>query len=207
MRAETRRSVLRGRSREPDRDGRCSTGMRARLLLSGSLAAAALLFGTDRAAAGGGGCGDSAPVVPVAANKVAMTQFCFEPGVVTIAPGETMEIVNDDPMLHNIYGPGWFHGDLRPGEVMSRTFDQAGTYTFACTLHPGMTGAVVVSDIEPISATSPVSNNVSGTPVALLVGIGLALLIGLGTGWTVGWVTRHSDDVEHHAPGLVQTTP
>lgn len=160
--------------------------MRLRLLLAGSLAAAALLVGTNQAAAGGGGCDDPVAAVPVVATEVAMRHFCFEPGVVSVAPGETVEIVNDDPMLHNVYGPGWFHGDVAPGESVSRAFDDPGTYTFACTLHPGMTGAVVVSDAEPIAATSPADSEEAGgiSPVAT-VGVVVALLVGLGTGWSL----------------------
>lgn len=179
--------------------------MRARLLLFGWLIAAALLVSTG-AAAGGGGCGDSAPLVPVAATTVVMRHSCFQPGVVTVEPGDALEIVNDDPMLHNVYGPGWYHGDLRPGEVMSRTFDEEGTYTFACTLHPGMTGAVVVSDTEPATAMSPLGNGGAGASGALVRGIGLGLLVGLGAGWALRQVTRRSDDHDHRASGLHQTS-
>lgn len=180
--------------------------MRAQLLLSAWLIAAALMVSTDHAAAGGGGCGDAAPPVPVAATTVVMRHSCFQPGVVTVEPGDTVEIVNDDPMLHNVYGPGWYHGDLRPGEVMSRTFDEEGTYTFACTLHPGMTGAVVVSDTEPASVMAPLSDGGAGASGALVGGIGLGLLVGLGTGWALRRVTHRSNDCSHRASGLHQTS-
>lgn len=179
--------------------------MRAHLLLSVWLIAAALLVSTDHEA-GGRGCSDSAPIVPVAATTVVMRHSCFQPGVVTVEPGDTLEIVNDDPMLHNIYGPGWYHGDLRPGEVMSRTFHEEGTYTFACTLHPGMTGAVMVSDTEPASAMSPLSDGGAGASGALAGGIGLGLLVGLGAGWAIRRVTHRSDDRDHRAAGLHQTS-
>lgn len=174
--------------------------MRLRLLVTTSLAAASLLVGSDHAAAGGGGCADEPPVVPVASTLVAMSEGCFRPGVVSIAPGETLRIHNKDAMLHNVYGPGWFHGDLPPGDMMSRTFDEVGTYTFGCTLHPGMTGAVVVGDVEPIAAMSPVGkaaladqgapvDDDTGSPLALLAAVGLALVIGLGSGATLGLAT------------------
>ncbi len=70
---------------------------------------------------------------------------------------------------------------------MSRTFDEEGTYTFAFTLHPGLTGAVVVGDAEPASAMSPLSNGGADASAsgALVEGIGLGLLAGLGAGWTL----------------------
>jgi hypothetical protein len=91
-------------------------------------------------------------------------------------------------MAHNISGPGWFEGELAPGRSVSRTFDAVGTYTFGCTLHPGMTGAVVVGEPEPIAATAPVGDD-RGAPATLVLGIGLALLTGLGTGWLFGLIT------------------
>lgn len=168
--------------------------MRLRLVLTAVATAAALLAGGDHAAAGGGGCRETAPTVSTAATSVAMDDFCFEPGVVTITPGETLEITNEDPVLHNVYGPGWFHGEVAPGESLSRTFDDVGTYTFACTLHPGMTGAVVVSDLEPIAATSPLpADDGGGDRMDVLAGIGLALLTGIASGWTLGWVAHRRD--------------
>jgi plastocyanin len=174
--------------------------MRLRLLVTTSLAAASLLVGSDHAAAGGGGCADEPPMVPVASTQVAMSEGCFRPGVVSITPGETLRIQNKDAMLHNIYGPGWFPGDLPPGDTMSRTFDEAGTYTFGCTLHPGMTGAVVVGDVELIAAISPAAeaaladqgapvDDDTGSPLALLAAVGLALVIGFGSGATLGLTT------------------
>ena len=120
-----------------------------------------------------------------------MAGFCFDPGVVTIAAGETVEIRNDDHVVHNVYGQGWMGGDVAPGGSLSRTFREAGTYAFACTLHPGMTGAVVVGDVQPIAATGPAPEGSEGSGSVLLVGVGLALVAGLGTGWLFGLVTRH----------------
>lgn len=117
-----------------------------------------------------------------------MVEACFRPGAVALSPGETLTITNDDPMLHNLYGPGWFAGDLAPGASMSRRFDRAGTYTFACLLHAGMTGAIVVGDLQPIAASTPAGGTrgdrdagVSGELVAV-TGLGL-LLAGFAAGW------------------------
>jgi plastocyanin len=164
--------------------------MRLRLITSSCLVATVLLVGGDPVAAGGGGCHKSGPVQPAAGTELTMAGFCFEPGVVTVAPGETVEIRNDDPVEHNVYGQGWMGGDVAPGSTLSRTFNEVGTYAFACTLHPGMTGAVVVGDVEPIAATAPAPDDDSSASV-LLVGVGLALLAGLGAGWAFGLVTRH----------------
>jgi hypothetical protein len=120
-----------------------------------------------------------------------MAKFCFEPGVVTVAPGETVQILNEDPVVHNVYGPGWAGGDVAPGEVLTRTFDEPGTYTFACTLHPAMTGAVLVGDTEPIAATRPAPDDGDTATATLVLGIGVALLTGLGTGWLFGLIVRH----------------
>ena len=44
-------------------------------------------------------------------------------------------------------GPGgtWRSGPLAPGEQYQRTFFQAGTYDYVCTVHPEMRGRLLVN--------------------------------------------------------------
>jgi hypothetical protein len=103
-----------------------------------------------------------------------MTDACLRPGTVRVAVGDTVTVRNDDSYLHNLYGAdGWFHGDLAPGASATHTFGAAGTYSYACTLHPGMVGAVVVGDAELVSSTQPVAGDERGGPT-----VGAAVLGG-----------------------------
>ena len=150
--------------------------MRRFLVLLG-LATFTLAGLAGRADAGGGGCHDQ-EVTEEATTTVAMEMACMRPGTVRVQPGDTVTVVNNDKMLHNLYGFGWYHGDLQPGDEATRTFTEPGTYAYACTLHPGMVGAVVVEDTELISSFGgqPDASGMSGGTAMLLTFAGLAAL-------------------------------
>ena len=58
--------------------------------------------------------------------------------------GTTVTWINMDSVQHTVTGEGWGSGTLRPGESWSYTFTQPGTYFYKCTIHPEMTGLVMV---------------------------------------------------------------
>ena len=78
--------------------------------------------------------------------KVSIANFAFEPAEITIAPGESVTWTNDDGAPHGLeYNDGAPGTDLLlPGASFSRRFDQAGTHDYNCSVHPYMTGRVVV---------------------------------------------------------------
>jgi plastocyanin len=78
--------------------------------------------------------------------KVSIANFVFAPPEITIAPGESVTWTNDDGAPHGLEfhdgGPGT--DLLLPGVSFSRRFDRPGTYDYNCSVHPYMTGRVVV---------------------------------------------------------------
>jgi plastocyanin len=78
--------------------------------------------------------------------KVSIVNFAFTPGEITIAPGESVTWTNDDGAPHGLeYHDGAKGTDLLlPGASFSRRFDRPGTYDYNCSIHPYMTGRVVV---------------------------------------------------------------
>ncbi|MEM2160050.1 MAG: S8 family serine peptidase [Candidatus Nitrosotenuis sp.] len=78
---------------------------------------------------------------------------CFRPWTISIETGEEVTWINDDSAAHTITsgntedGPnGIFDSDLiMPGETFSYTFDEATVYFYFCTIHPWMTGIVIVT--------------------------------------------------------------
>jgi plastocyanin len=109
------------------------------------LLAASLLAAAPPAAAGGGGC--HRPATEGRGTTLALTELCFSPTVLRVAPGSEVTIVNRDTMGHPLSRPGGGWG--WDGQVGARTtvrLGGAGTYPFFCFAHPGMVGVVVVGD-------------------------------------------------------------
>ena len=82
----------------------------------------------------------------VGGAKVSIANFTFTPAEITVAPGETVTWINDDGAPHGLeYQDGAKGTDLLlPGASFSRQFDRPGTYDYNCSVHPYMTGRVVV---------------------------------------------------------------
>ena len=98
-------------------------------------------------AGGGGGC--HAPLSQGSGAKVELESNCFGPTILRIEPGAAVEWLNRDQARHDVNGAGGAWGANRIidyGQSVSQTFEEAGTFPYYCSLHPGMIGVVVVGD-------------------------------------------------------------
>jgi plastocyanin len=77
-------------------------------------------------------------------NTVDMINIQFVPETIEINVGDTVTWMNRDPVTHTITGFG-VDAIVNSGETFNHTFNDAGTYDYACTIHPGMEGTVIVS--------------------------------------------------------------
>jgi len=70
----------------------------------------------------------------------------FDPSSVTISAGESVKWTNADAIPHDVVSEDiGMDGKLpEAGSEFVFTFDEAGTFAYVCTLHPGMEGTVVV---------------------------------------------------------------
>jgi amicyanin len=84
---------------------------------------------------------------PAAGNAITIRNFAFGPHVVTVKLGTTVHWANRDAEAHTVTSDtGAFSSPvLQPGVGYSFTFTKSGTYAYHCTIHPFMTGKVVVS--------------------------------------------------------------
>jgi plastocyanin len=84
-----------------------------------------------------------------AAPKVSIGNFTFKPQTLQVAAGTTVSWVNEDDVPHTIVGsdPGspLKSGALDTDASYSAVLDKPGTYPYFCSLHPHMTGTVVVT--------------------------------------------------------------
>jgi plastocyanin len=81
------------------------------------------------------------------AADVTIANFSFQPQTLTVAVGTTVTWTNGDDIPHTVTSDdGVFKSKARDsGEKFSYTFDKAGTYLYHCSIHPKMTGRVVVN--------------------------------------------------------------
>ena len=79
-------------------------------------------------------------------TTVTITNFKFDPEVVTVAPGTKVIFKNGDDTIHSVVADdGSFHSDgLDTDDTYSYTFAKAGTYAYHCGLHPFMKGQIIV---------------------------------------------------------------
>ena len=83
---------------------------------------------------------------PAADAKVQIDQYAFLPQRITVKPGTTVTWTNDDDDSHTVASSNKLFKSkaLDTGDKFSFTFTTPGRYDYFCSLHPHMTGAVVV---------------------------------------------------------------
>jgi amicyanin len=116
--------------------GRVSTGL-AMLVMT------VMLFAKSPSARASSSNHDQ-PAAPPAAVKI--DNFSFTPQTLTIYVGTTVTWTNRDDIPHTaVSTEGVFKSKvIDTDEKFSYTFTKAGTYSYYCTIHPKMTGKVVV---------------------------------------------------------------
>jgi plastocyanin len=181
--------------------------MKRGMLLS-LIAATAVVLGLPTAALAGGGCHGGASQQDETGKDeatVEMVDACFQASITAVDPGTDVTFVHlDDGITHNVGGTLWGNlEDMYAGDTYTATFDEAGVYPFACSYHPGMTGAIVVGggtgagNGETVSTTPPELEPVSTTTTAatetprassggLIVAAGIAGLA-LGAGGAIAF--------------------
>ena len=90
----------------------------------------------------------SAPTAtPATAHaNVDISGFAFVPQTLTVSVGTTVTWTNNDSSSHTIAGNDnlFQSGTLAKGATFSHTFGQKGTFNYRCSIHPSMTGKIIV---------------------------------------------------------------
>jgi plastocyanin len=81
-----------------------------------------------------------------ATSEVKIDNFSFGPAALTISAGTTVTWINRDDIPHTVVSPDKVFKSkvLDTDEKFSFTFDKPGEYGYFCSVHPKMTGKVVV---------------------------------------------------------------
>jgi plastocyanin len=114
------------------------------------------LIPTDRAV--------SAPKPPANRPQLAQHNKSFEPHLLVVPVGSTVDFPNRDPFFHNVFslfdGKRFDLGLYEAGATNSVKFDRAGVSLLFCNIHPEMS-AVVVALNSPYYAISDRAGRVS----------------------------------------------
>ena len=144
------------------------------------------------AALGGG-------VALAASQAVTISDLTFAPPSVTVSIGDTVTWTNSDPQTHTATADdgSWDAGNITGnGGTGAVVFTTAGSFAYHCTIHPTMTGTVVVqaagataaataaasiqpTDTAPIGASSGAGDRtLAAIVIAMLaVAVGAAVLL------------------------------
>jgi plastocyanin len=89
-----------------------------------------------------------AQIAATAPNAITIDNFAFGPAAITVAAGTKVTWTNRDDEPHTVVSaddPKLFKSSaLDTDDSFSFTFDKPGTYRYFCSIHPHMTGTVVV---------------------------------------------------------------
>jgi plastocyanin len=119
------------------------------------------------------------------ATQVKLMPCAFAPTITNVPVGSKVTFVNGPDFTHLITGANQAWGsrdvELTPGKTVSYEFDAAGVYPYACALHRGMSGVIVVGDAATALAAAA-ANTGAGT--------------GSGTTGTTGSTSGESNGAE-----------
>jgi plastocyanin len=194
--------------------------MRIRAIKIGivTVIASAALWGSSGIASAGGGCMHSTGPTTGRGDAIQMLDMCFDSTVLYVEPGTDVTWTNRDETGHDVVGVGGTWGDpeqtLYKGDTVSYRFDEDGVFPYACWIHPGMIGAVVVGDgvgtdlmaVVPTTAggdagsaevaSAPLVQSGSDDTTAAIWVVGTALVVGaLAGAFAVAMRNRRKEPV------------
>ncbi|HEY7442160.1 MAG TPA: plastocyanin/azurin family copper-binding protein [Vicinamibacterales bacterium] len=84
--------------------------------------------------------------VSIVSGASLLTTTAFSPNPLSTTVGSTIRWMNNDNVVHTSIADGgaWNSGNLQPGGQFTFTFQSAGTFTYHCSIHPGMVATVTV---------------------------------------------------------------
>ncbi|HET9255896.1 MAG TPA: cupredoxin family copper-binding protein [Pseudonocardiaceae bacterium] len=147
---------FRGSMRADIRDGKAATtlavtAVRSRLaaiLLAMLVVVVGLMVGSSGAMASVGAGGGDPAAVSAAPATIVISNFAYGPASLSVAPGTKITVVNQDRPPHTVtardksFDTGTIAGGQR-GEFTAPS--SPGTYPYICTVHPSMTGVLIVA--------------------------------------------------------------
>lgn len=79
----------------------------------------------------------------------------FQPQTVTVDAGQSITFVNLDDDPHTATGADFDTGIMQPGDLVTITIDEPGSFGYSCLIHPVMIGTIDVRDADGAVPASP----------------------------------------------------
>jgi plastocyanin len=79
--------------------------------------------------------------------EVSLDGIAFNPSDVSVGVGDTVTWTNNESVEHDVTADSFSSGDpggMMSGDTFEHTFEEAGSFDYVCTVHPGMEGTVTV---------------------------------------------------------------
>jgi plastocyanin len=120
--------------------------MRIRVWMAGMAMQVGIAMALILAGSGGDSFSAMAQQPAAGAVEVKIDNFSFGPTTLTVAVGTTVTWTNRDDIPHTVVSDDKIFKSkvLDTDEKFSYTFSKPGIYPYFCSLHPKMTGKVVV---------------------------------------------------------------
>jgi plastocyanin len=110
---------------------------------------------------------DIPPRTEEAATQIKVAPCAFGPTVAHVPVGATVTFFSGPDFTHLITGANaeWGSRDIemQPNQEISYRFDKAGVYPYACALHRGMSGTIVVGDVAAPAAAGTATGAAGGS--------------------------------------------
>ncbi len=95
------------------------------------------------------GCSGSDGSAEAGDSEVTIALSRFDPKQITVDAGGVVRFVNTDPFAHTVTATDestveFDSGDMGEDDVFEVAFDEPGTFSFFCEIHPTMRGEIVV---------------------------------------------------------------
>jgi plastocyanin len=150
-------------------------------------------------------------------TEIKLEPCAFAPTVTSVAVGSTVTFRNGPTFAHLITGANQAWGsrevEVQPNKTVAYAFDKAGTYPYACALHPGMSGVIVVGDtasagtgaagVGAATPDAPSAGSAAATSASTTDSLGLVAIsagVGLVVGAVVVWVSMRRRTVRRDEP-------
>lgn len=84
------------------------------------------------------------PTATTTNGTITIQNFSFNPETLTIKQGDTVTWINQDTTAHIIKSDTFNSADLGQDDQFQFTFNAKGTFSYTCSIHPYMSGSIIV---------------------------------------------------------------